>query len=299
VTAANRLLTEAEAAHFLDHHYIVLADCFPPETAGAWVARALERIGVDAQRPETFPAPFQFLPAERWVDARAFAPRVWNACCDLLGGEERIDDPYLWHDGFVANFGIGADKPWDPPNETHGSWHIDGDFNHFLDSPEQALLVIAIWKDIGPRGGGTVIAADSIGPVARKMLAHPQGLGANGFKQGLNAECREFVHLTGPAGTVYILHPYMLHTTCQNLSGTPRLISNTIVMLKEPMRFDRAKPEKFSLVERATLRALGVRRLEFQAPPEEWRYLTDHDTDRPLPGPTRPTRAQRLARMTG
>jgi hypothetical protein len=52
----------------------------------------------------------------------------------------------------------------------------DGDFfRHFLDSPEQALLVIPLFADIQPRGGGTYIAPDGIPKVAKYLLEHPEG----------------------------------------------------------------------------------------------------------------------------
>lgn len=49
--------------------------------------------------------------------------------------------------------------------------HNDGDFFvHFLDSPEQALLVIPLWSDIVPRGGGTVVCADGIKCIAKHLV---------------------------------------------------------------------------------------------------------------------------------
>ena len=31
-------------------------------------------------------------------------------------------------------------------------------FRHYLDSPEQGLLMLTYWGDVGPRSGGTFIA---------------------------------------------------------------------------------------------------------------------------------------------
>lgn len=59
---------------------------------------------------------------------------------------------------------------WWPPSSRRASeegWHKDGDwFRHFLDSPEQALLVIVFWRDVEEDQGATYIASDSVGPVA-------------------------------------------------------------------------------------------------------------------------------------
>ena len=65
---------------------------------------------------------------------------------ELLGGEERIDEACsTWGDSFIVNLGTPAlaeQKTPLPPQELD-NWHVDGDFFvHYVDSPEQALLVI-------------------------------------------------------------------------------------------------------------------------------------------------------------
>ena len=51
-------------------------------------------------------------------------------------------------------------------------WHVDGDFFvHFLDSPEQGLLVIPIFTDIEEDGGGTMVAPEGIGKVAKWLVS--------------------------------------------------------------------------------------------------------------------------------
>jgi hypothetical protein len=42
---------------------------------------------------------------------------------------------------------------------------------HYLDSPEQALLVIPLWSDIVERGGGTVVCSDGIRYIARHLVS--------------------------------------------------------------------------------------------------------------------------------
>jgi len=43
-------------------------------------------------------------------------------------------------------------------------------FVHFLDSPEQALLVIPLWSKIVPKGGGTAISTDGIKHIAKYLV---------------------------------------------------------------------------------------------------------------------------------
>ncbi|MBV9866932.1 MAG: hypothetical protein JO316_16390 [Abitibacteriaceae bacterium] len=261
-----KFLTDEQVEQFLKRGFIVLHDCFSREVADEWVDRAFIRLGYDRHDPATWEQKRIHMPSHQHIDVKEFAPKVWGAACELLGGEERVAAPYRWSDAFILNLGIGADQPWEPPSPTVKGWHKDGDFfRHFLDSPEQGLLTLVLWSDIEPRGGGTFVAADSVPPVARFLAAHPEGVLPGQFDfLALISECHEFVETTGKVGDVVLLHPYMLHTVSQNHLGTARLITNPPIHLREPMNFNREDPADFSLVEQAVLRGLGVERLDFQ-----------------------------------
>jgi hypothetical protein len=115
------------------------------------------------------------------------------------------------------------------------------------------------------QGGGTFIAADSVPVVARYLAEHPEGVLPTDFDfQALTRQCSDFVELTGRAGDVVLMHPYMLHATSQNVIQHGRLITNPPIALREPMHFDRADPSEHSPVERAVLHALEVDRFDFQ-----------------------------------
>jgi hypothetical protein len=261
-----RVLTDEQVEHFLARGHVVLHDCFSREAAAELTDRAWVRLGYDPADPATWEQAVIHMPTHERFDVREFAPKVWDAVCDLLGGEERVKAPYTWGDGFIVNLREGADRPWAPPSPEVGGWHKDGDFfRHFLDSPEQGLLTLVVWSDIAPRGGGTFVAADSVPVVARYLAAHPEGVLPTEFPtRALIAECRDFVETTGRVGDVFLLHPYVLHAKSQNHLGVPRLITNPPVHLAAPMEFDRPDPADYSPVERAVLRGLGVERLAFR-----------------------------------
>jgi hypothetical protein len=244
----------------------VLHDCFSREAATRLTDRAWTRLGYDPDDPTTWEQAVIHMPTHERFDVRVFAPTVWGAVCDLLGGEGRIKQPYAWGDGFIVNLREGADRPWEPPSARVGGWHKDGDFfRHFLDSPEQGLLTLVVWSDIEPRGGGTFVAADSVPVVARYLAAHQEGVLPTEFPtKTLITECSQFVETTGRVGDVFLLHPYVLHAKSQNHLRVPRLITNPPVHLKEPMNFNRPDPADYSPVELAVLRGLGVDRLDFQ-----------------------------------
>ena len=214
---------------------------------------------------------------------------------DLLGGEERIEvASSVWNDAFIVNLGLPEyeDKVIDPRDL--GNWHVDGDFFvHYLDSPEQALLVIPLFSDIKPRGGGTYICPDGIPLIANYLAQHPEGVLPTGlsFTPSTSTlaepsdhpeywshckeirQCNHFAEMHGEIGDVVLMHPLMLHSASKNHLREPRVITNPPVSLKEPFNFDRENPDDYSIVELKTLKALGVERLPFKNTTERRRVI--------------------------
>jgi hypothetical protein len=258
------ILSANDREHFLQRGYVVVRDAIPAARVLEWQELAWQRLGYDRDDPSTWKKARVHLPPSRVVRVEEFAPTAFGAACEIVGGRERICEPYFYGDVFVCNLAEGADRAWQPPSAQSPGWHKDGYFfRHFLDSPEQGLLVIAAWTDVLHQGGGTFIAPDSVGVIARYLAAHPTGVEPEVFGP-LIAECREFEEITARAGDVVLLHPFMLHAVSQNALRAPRFISNPILMLKEPMNFQRADGE-YSLAERAVLRALGKEHYDFRA----------------------------------
>jgi hypothetical protein len=267
------VLTDDQAEHFLARGHVTISGCFTAADAQEWLEQAWVRLGYDPADPRTWQQPRVHMPALRHVEVTDFAPRAYRAACELLGGEDRVELPWRWSDSFIVNFGVGADRPWEPPSADVSGWHKDGDFfRHFLDSPEQGLLVFVVWSDIRPRGGGTFVAADSVPVVARFLAEHPEGVLVDDIDfASLVTQCSDFVEVSGRLGDVVLLHPYVLHAVSQNILGIPRFITNPPIALREPLQLDRDDPAQFSLVEQAVLRGLGVERFDFRprAPREQ------------------------------
>ncbi|MBA3686492.1 MAG: phytanoyl-CoA dioxygenase family protein [Planctomycetes bacterium] len=282
-------LDDPDLARFVADQFLVIPDCLPAAQAKRWTDDALRRCGFDPADRSTWPEGHRFLatPADApapcpVAELRDLAPKAWAAACQLLGGAERIEDPVTVTGDLVMNFPMRPGTPSTPPS----GWHVDGDFNHFIDSPECGLLAIVLFSDVLPDGGPTWIAPDSIGPICADVLAHPQGLSAWTMRaeRGYHRQCRRFVPLVGAAGSVVLMHPLMLHSSSLNTRDCARAIRNLFVPLREPMRFDPAA-RPLSPVERATLSALGVERLDFTPPPAHRRHATDHETGAAQPRP--------------
>lgn len=265
-------LSDADLDHFVTKGYVLVKGAIPRETALAWGNEAYLRLGYDPEDNSTWEKERLHMPAHKQVPVSEIAPKAWEAMIQLAGGADRIRQPATWGDSFIANFGERASEEWKPAGPDCPGWHKDGDFFlHFLDSPEQGLLVIPLWTDVVHQGGPTYIATDSLPVIARFLADRPEGVQPNGFDfRARIQECKEFGEAVGEAGDVYLLHPFMLHAVSQNVLRAKRVITNPPLALAEPMKFKR-EDGAYSPIEQAVLNALGVEELDFQPTSERQR----------------------------
>ncbi|ORX34511.1 hypothetical protein BD324DRAFT_636193 [Kockovaella imperatae] len=263
MTRRYKVLTDEQVDHFLQHGFIHLPQAFTPAQADEWTRDMWVRLGMDPHDQSTWTREWTNMPHHKTELVSKFAPTAWDAICDLVGGAERIDDDKRsWSDGFIVNLGS---EEFPPERTTHPTelkrWHCDGDFFlHFLDSPEQGLLVVPLFSDVVPNGGGTIIAPEGVGHIARYLAAHPEGVMPTAFPFHDIAvnQCKNYVELTGKKGDVILLHPLMLHTASRNHLRAVRVITNPPISLTEPFKFKRSSSEDYSLVELKTMRELGA-----------------------------------------
>ncbi|VUC26390.1 unnamed protein product [Clonostachys rosea] len=272
MSAPTAVLTEAEKEHFRQRGFVHLKNCFSKEQAETITQNMWVRLGLDPSNKSTWPARVN-MPNHKSFKAAEFAPKAWAAICELCGGEDRIlPATSEWRDSLIVNLGDPNFEGIDVAPHDLDNWHVDGDFFvHYLDSPEQALLVIPMFTDVVPRGGGTMICPDAIPKIAKYLSDHPEGVSPSGVPRGheqfeggatlgwfktVAKSCSDFVEVTGECGDVFLLHPLMLHSATKNPLRAVRVITNPPVGLREPFQFDRADGE-YTLVEQATLRALG------------------------------------------
>ena len=259
-----QFLTQDQIDHFMKYGYLRIPQAFSREKAASWTSTVWTRLGYDPNDKSTWLRERINMPNHKFEPVRTFSPLAWGCICELLGGEDRVDDfSTKWSDGLIVNLGAPEwENNWQHPKELE-NWHVDGDFFlHFLDSREQALLVIPVFTEIKPHGGGTMIAPEGIKMIAKHLYDHPEGVlpGEFGALDKIK-ECEDFHEITGSPGDVVLMHPLMMHSASRNALRIPRIITNPPVLLKEPFNFDRQNPEDYSIVEKKTLKELGVRRL--------------------------------------
>lgn len=258
-------LSQNQIEQFLNEGHIVLRGCFSRESAAPLVDDAWQQMGYDRHDASTWSEPLKFMMPTFAPSLADFAPQLWGAMQQLVGGADNLNKPDMSIGQWVVNLWRGRDEVWTPPSPQVNGWHVDGIFfRHFLDSPEQCLLVTPLFSDVAPRGGGTVFAPDSIAVMARFLAEHPEGVLMREFPfKELVSQCRDFRELTGEVGDAVIFHPLMLHSFSQNHSGRARFITNIGLGLREPMRFER-EDNNYSSVERAILRGLNVESLDWK-----------------------------------
>jgi hypothetical protein len=213
-----------------------------------------EKAGIRETDPSTWPAHYDI--EEHLTDPEVlacFTDRLAAAVEQLLGAG-RWCGRRKW--GFwPVNFSYCADLPYDYP-VTH--WHIDGNyFRHTIDCAKQGLLLIGLFTDIKPRWGGTILALGSHKQTARVLARHPEGIAhLDLFRDVLSDPIGNFHEVTGEVGDVALAHPFLFHTKGWKPEGPPRIISNTEAALRQPMNFQRARDEDYSVLEQSIRQAL-------------------------------------------
>ena len=154
-----KTLSAEQVESFMKHGFLRLPGAIPLEQCDRWTRDVWHRLGMRADDKSTWTTERNHMAKLGVAPARELAPRAWAAICELLGGEDRIArGGEMWTDGFIVNLGSPETEGRSTPPRDLRLWHVDGDFfTHFLDSPEQALLVIPCWSDVEENGGATWI----------------------------------------------------------------------------------------------------------------------------------------------
>lgn len=165
-------LSQEQIDHFMRFGYVRVPDCFSKAKANGWAGDVWSRLGYSPTDKSTWANEMTWMGDTKEEAVKTFAPKAWAAICELLGGEDRVaPESATWNDALIVNLGSPeSEGKWPNPADLPG-WHVDGDFfTHFLDSPEQALLVIPLFSDIQDRAGGTMVCPDALNFIAQHLV---------------------------------------------------------------------------------------------------------------------------------
>lgn len=317
-------LSESEARHFVEHGWVVVKGAVSKQTAEEIVAcawRELEERGIQKDDPETWkkdpyvrtgcPPNVNIMAsrgdreaAKQKLEIRTryglppespllkdIAPRALGAQADCVGGPDRVEalEEIALPDSLAVNLCSDDSKLGEEGwrSTRAPGWHKDGwHYRHFLDSPQQGLLLGYIYSDLLPESGGTQMCVDSVGVVARLLARYPEGIHPDSvysyIKPYMINECSRFEELAGEAGDLAIMHPYMVHRVGGNPSGRARFGQFPSLKLSQPMRFDREDRGDYSLAELVVLKELGqLTRLDFEGALDYEKYPREDITPPP------------------
>jgi hypothetical protein len=293
---AFKVLTPEQIEQFMERGHVTLKEAFPREQALKAQAFLWERLaerGVQRDDQASWTQPMAHI-------KESYSAEVFQACDtellrdaveDLVGaGRWRERGKASYWGWWPVNFALGAELPWTVP--TRG-WHWDGiQFRHTVDAPDQGLLMLCMFSDIQPRGGGTLVAEGSHQVVARFLQQYPDGIELNDAIKACNQGHPWLAELTGQTssaeeaeeriqrfmeqefidengtrlrvietggepGDVIFCHPFLYHTASQNHLGVPRFMCNRTTPLRERMQLEREDKE-YSPVEQSIRAALQL-----------------------------------------
>jgi hypothetical protein len=242
--------SDREVGQFVQDGYVVLRGGFSPDVAAEARSVVWRRLGVPPDNPAAWRRSSIHLRESFTEDPfdRVMTPRLRAALDQIMGpGRATIHESFGWWPVLFPGF-EGA----------HG-WHVDGhDYHHHLTSPEQGLVPLFLFSDIAPGDGGTAMVRASHRTVARILArAEPAGLSYEQLLDALPAvDPRRVVELTGEAGDVAMLHPFLIHGSGRNTGATVRFLCNPRYSLKAPLQLDRTD-DAYSPVEAAIKAALA------------------------------------------
>ncbi|PWW00788.1 hypothetical protein DFQ01_112141 [Paenibacillus cellulosilyticus] len=291
------ILTNEQIEHFIEKGWVKIIGAIPREIAlkaqqQLWQI-AEQKFGITEDR-QTWGEPLYQL-SENYRDgvfSQCSTPKLMDSIKELLG-HGRLDEsyekkgiPFGW---WPINLSAGATEEWNVPVHT---WHWDGiHFRSHVHNPDHGLLMFVLFSDIGPRGGGALLAEGSHKLVIQFLQNYLDGtieykedaltlidksnpwlaeLTGNFTQQRASERIGKFmeqeyldesgarlkvVECVGETGDVFLINPFIYRTGSQNHSGKARIMCNFPVPLKEKMNLHREDDAGYSLLEQSIRRA--------------------------------------------
>lgn len=255
-------LSSAKIERFIADGFVRIDDAFPRDLASTCREILWRGTGCREDDPSTWTRPvvrLGMIPNPHFREA-ANTPRL-HAAFDALVGVGR------WQPcGALGTFPIRFPSDEDPGDD---GWHVDASFG-FEDEPDflkwrlnvssrgRALLMLFLFSDVGDDDAPTRLRVGSHRDVARRLAPHGDaGLSVGDFAVTGHAEsahCAE-ARAVGPAGTVYLCHPFLVHAGQRHRGRNPRFLAQPPLLPTAPL--DPMRPqEEASPVESAIRRAL-------------------------------------------
>lgn len=230
---------------FLENGFAVVKGAFPTKTAekcreALW--RKLDESNIKRDDVSTWPIKFGISECYTKEDGapwdEVFTSTLQDAIDAICGPDSTKSFGAGW---WMITFPGHVDGPWC----ADGNWHIDGHwYTHYPYSPEVGLVAVMFFSDVKCHGGGTAVLQGSHHFVSHCLVeAGLRGLSSQEISHliSCNLQVFEIVELTGQAGDVVLMHPWLAHSRSTNCSETcetgVRFMCHPGIALHHPMNF--------------------------------------------------------------
>jgi hypothetical protein len=261
-------LTNEQIERFIAQGFVRIDRAFPRELADEARAILWKDTGCDPNNRATWTRPVIRLGqyAQEPFRKAANTPLLHGAYDDLVGKGR-------WHPRtHLGTFPVRFPSDEDPGD---AGWHVDSSFFGERSSPHdylswrlnyesrgRALLMLFLFSDVSELDAPTRIAVGSHLEVTKVLKPHgAEGLSTLELAREMNVDVVDTQALaTGPAGTVYLCHPHLLHAAQPHRGNEPRFIAQPPLDPATPFQLHREDGD-YSPVEKAIRLALLAKRL--------------------------------------
>ena len=251
-------LTPAQKDQFVRDGFVRIENAFPSEIAAQARAILWRDTGCDPDDSSTWTRPVIRLGdySQEPFRIAANTPALHAAFDDLVGKDRWVprqslgafplrfphpDDPgdTGWH--------IDASYPPDKPAGSYFEWRVN------VRSDNRALLMLFLFSDVGENDAPTRIRIGSHLVAARLLAAAGEtGMSMMEISSAAAAatEGMPEADATGPAGTVYLCHPFLVHAAQPHRGSIPRFLAQPPLFPAIRLDLERSD-DAYSLVEQA------------------------------------------------
>lgn len=252
-----------DVSSFIRDGFVRVDGAFSRDIAEEALAILWRDTGCDQTDPRTWTQPVIRLGhyAQQPFLAAGNSERLHSAFDQLVG-------PDRWcRPGAMGTFPVRFPSSGDPGD---AGWHIDVSFG--TDNPDfmewranvssrgRALLMLFLFSDVDVDDAPTRLRVGSHHDIARQLalkgdegmtlreLASDSFAGSAGRKEEL---------ATGEAGTVYLCHPFIVHSAQAHHGANPRFMAQPPLLPREPITLQR-QDGRYSPVEQAIRQAIAM-----------------------------------------
>lgn len=257
----SEILSKKEIEQFVLNGFVRIDNAFSQEIADTALNILWNDLPCDRSNPSTWTEPVIRLgmyTQQPFIDS-INTQKLYTVFNQLVGKEKWI--PCQSVGTFPVRFPSGQQ-----PNDT--GKHVDASFpgndpNNFLEwrvnvkSKGRALLMLILYSDVSENDAPTVIYKGSHIDVAR-LLSKEDDLGLSFMELASKLDGlpkREEAYATGKAGTVYLCHPFLVHSAQPHRGITPKFMAQPPLLLRSELSISDSDVDH-SLVEQAIRLAL-------------------------------------------